>query len=72
METSNHATNAPKHQPFLPENIGNFYISRFICQIITRGGEGIGRGASIHRYTRYTWYVYKILSWLGPIVHFYN
>ena len=48
------------------------YISRFICQIITRGGEGIGRGASIHRYTRYTWYVYKILSWLGPIVHFYN
>ena len=22
METSNQATNAPKHQPFLPENIG--------------------------------------------------
>ena len=27
METSNHATNAPKHQPFLPENIGEFFQS---------------------------------------------
>ena len=30
METSNHATNAPKHQPFLSENIGKFHSNETI------------------------------------------
>ena len=30
METPNHATNAPKHQPFLSENIGKFHSNETI------------------------------------------